>query len=148
VSAEGIDVGIVVRGLCPLISVFDMPASLRFYRDVLGFDEVAKSGQGDDVGWARLCHGGEACLMLNTAYDTDERPERPDPARAAAHGDTILYLGCEDLDGAYDYLIGHGVPADRPEVAPYGMKQVYATDPDGYKVCLQWPTEGRRSGGD
>ena len=130
--------GIAVRGLCPLISVFDMPTSLRFYRDVLGFEEVAKSGQGDDVGWAWLRHGGEASLMLNTAYDT-ERPDRPDPAREAAHGDTILYLGCEDLQGAYSYLVAHGVKADRPEVAPYGMKQLYATDPDGYKVCLQWP---------
>ncbi len=132
--------GIAVRGLCPLISVFDMSTSLRFYRDVLGFDEVAKSGQGDDVGWAWLRHGGEASLMLNTAFDT-QRPDRPDPARVAAHGDTILYLGCEDLEGAYAYLVAHGVQADLPEVAPYGMKQLYATDPDGYKVCFQWPTE-------
>jgi glyoxylase I family protein len=74
-------VGIGVRGLCPLISVFDMPTSLRFYRDILGFSEVAKSGRGDDVGWARLRHGGDACLMLNSGYDTDERPARPDTAR-------------------------------------------------------------------
>ena len=60
-----------LRGLCPLISVFDMPTSLRFYRDVLGFVEVAKSGEGDDVGWVWLKHGGDACLMLNMAYDTD-----------------------------------------------------------------------------
>ena len=136
--------GIAVHGLCPLISVFDMPTSLRFYRDVLGFGEVAKSGDGDDVGWAWLRHGGEASLMLNTAHDADERPARPDPSRIAAHGDTILYLGCEDLQGAYSYLVAHGVKADPPEVAPYGMKQLYATDPDGYKVCLQWPANDRQ----
>jgi glyoxylase I family protein len=45
---------IAVRGLCPLLRVFDMPASLRFYRDVLGFAEAGKSGQGDSVGWAWL----------------------------------------------------------------------------------------------
>jgi len=132
--------GIAMRGLCPLIQVFDMPTSLGFYRDVLGFSEVGKSGQGDDVGWAWLRHG-EACLMLNTAYDVGERPDAPDPARVMAHGDTILYLGCEDLDGAHAYLVAHGVRADPPKVAPYGMKQLYATDPDGYGVCLQWPTE-------
>jgi len=125
-----------------------MPASLRFYRDVLGFSEVAKSGQGDAVGWAWLRHGDDASLMLNTAHDTDDRPDRPDPARVAAHGDTILYLGCEDLEGAYRYLVEHGIQAGRPEVAPYGMKQLYATDPDGYKVCLQWPTESRQTVGD
>jgi glyoxylase I family protein len=33
-------VGLAVRGLCPLIQVFDIPTSLRFYRDILGFEEV------------------------------------------------------------------------------------------------------------
>jgi glyoxylase I family protein len=134
------EVGIAVRGLCPLIQVFDMPTSLHFYRDILGFSEVGKSGLGDDVGWAWLRHG-DACLMLNTAYDVGERPDKPDPARVTAHADTILYLGCEDLDGAYAYLVAHGVRADAPKVAPYGMKQLYATDPDGYGVCFQWRTE-------
>jgi hypothetical protein len=27
-----------VRGLVPLLQVFDMPTSIRFYRDVLGFE--------------------------------------------------------------------------------------------------------------
>ena len=129
--------GLTIRGLCPLIQVFDMPSSLRFYRDVLGFAEVQKSGQGDDVGWTWLRHG-EAEVMLNTAYDVGQRPSVPDPARVAAHADTILYVGCEDLEGAYAYLVAHGVKAERPKVAPYGMKQLYATDPDGYGICFQW----------
>jgi catechol 2,3-dioxygenase-like lactoylglutathione lyase family enzyme len=80
-------VSIAVRGLCPLLQVFDMPASLRFYRDVLGFSEVEKSGEGDDVDWAWLRHGS-AQLMLNTAYEGDHRPPSPDPSRAAGHADT------------------------------------------------------------
>jgi glyoxylase I family protein len=67
---------LTVRGLCPLLQVFDMPTALRFYRDVLGFTEVEKSGQGDDVGWAWL-RQGEASVMLNTAYDVGERPPAP-----------------------------------------------------------------------
>jgi catechol 2,3-dioxygenase-like lactoylglutathione lyase family enzyme len=140
------EVGIAVRGLCPLIQVFDMPTSLHFYRDVLGFTEVEKSGQGDDVGWVWLRHG-DACLMLNTAYDVGARPAEPDPARTAAHGDTILYLGCEDLEGAHAYLVTQGVQADPPTVAPYGMKQLNATDPDGYGVCFQWPADQPRQDG-
>jgi glyoxylase I family protein len=130
-------VGLTIRGLCPLIQVFDMPSSLRFYRDVLGFAQVQPSGHGDAAGWTWLRHG-EAEVMLNTAYDVGERPSLPDPARVAAHADTILYLGCEDLEGAYAYLVAHGVKAERPKVAPYGMKQLYATDPDGYGICFQW----------
>jgi catechol 2,3-dioxygenase-like lactoylglutathione lyase family enzyme len=139
-------VGVDVRGLCPLLQVFDMPTSLRFYRDVLGFEEVEKSGEGDDVGWARL-RQGDAALMLNTAYDTGERPAVPDEARVAAHGDTALFLGCRDLDGAYAHLVAHGVRAEPPRTAPYGMRQVYATDPDGYGLCFQWPAERREEQG-
>ena len=29
--------GIELRGVCALLQVFDMPTSVRFYRDVLGF---------------------------------------------------------------------------------------------------------------
>jgi glyoxylase I family protein len=137
-------VAVAVRGLCPLLQVFDMPTSLGFYRDILGFSEVEKSGQGDNVGWAWLRHG-DAELMLNTAYDEGGRPAIPDPPRVAAHADTVLFMGCEDLDAAYSYLQARGVKADPPKVARYGMKQLHAIDPDGYGVCFQWPT-GQRDG--
>jgi len=135
---------IAIRGLCPLLQVFDMATSLHFYRDILGFAEVEKSRRGDDVGWAWLRHG-EAEVMLNTAYDVGKRPPMPDPERVAAHGDTVLYVGCQDLEGAYEYLTAHGVKAQRPKVAPYGMKQLYSTDPDGYGVCFQWPEDESRT---
>jgi len=126
------------RGIAPLLQVFDMPTSLRFYRDVLGFAVVGQSGSGDDCGWVWLRFQGTE-VMLNTAYDVGERPPAPDPARAAAHGDTCLYFGCEDLDDAYQHLIAHGAKTKPPKVAPYGMKQLYVTDPDGFGLCFQWP---------
>ena len=30
--------GFEIHGLCPLLAVYDMPTSLRFYRDLLGFE--------------------------------------------------------------------------------------------------------------
>ena len=27
-----------IRSLCPLLAMYDMPTSLRFYRDLLGFE--------------------------------------------------------------------------------------------------------------
>jgi glyoxylase I family protein len=133
-------VTLAIRGLCPLLQVFDMKTSLRFYRDTLGFAEVSKSGTGDEVDWAWLRHG-DADVMLNTAYEAGERPPVPDAARVAAHADTALFMGCEDLETAYTYLVAHGVKAKPPKVAPYGMKQLYATDPDGYELCFQWPVD-------
>ena len=50
-----------VRGLTPLLQVFDMPTSVRFYRDVLGFKVIGTSpvmGEivfiGPCCGWAVL----------------------------------------------------------------------------------------------
>ena len=37
-----------VRGVCTLVLVFDMPTSLKFYRDVLGFEVIATNN--DDAG--------------------------------------------------------------------------------------------------
>src|SRR5713226_7039525 len=43
-----------MRGLCPLIQVFDMDNSLHFYCELLGFEIVEKTAGG---GWAWLRHG-------------------------------------------------------------------------------------------
>lgn len=87
-------------------------------------------------GWLRL---NDADVMLNTAYEKDNRPAVPGPARVAAHGDTCLYFGCPDVDAAYRHLQEQGVNVKEPKVAPYGQKQLYVSDPDGYMLCFQWP---------
>ena len=131
---------IELQGMSPLLSVFDMPTSLKFYRNVLGFEVVQDSGQGDDSGWVML-RKNDATLMLNTAYDDDERPPEPDKLDLIIHADTCIYFGCPDVDGAFHYLVKQGITLEPPAVAPYGMKQLYFDDPDGYALCFQWPAE-------
>lgn len=129
-----------MRGLCPLLAVFDMPTSIRFYRDLLGFEIFSTSGPEPDGHfdwcWLKL---NDAELMLNTAFDRSRRPAAPDPARIAAHGDTQIYIGCKDLDAAVEYLRAAGIQAKGPMVRPFGMKQLFFKDPDGYELCLQHP---------
>ena len=127
-----------IRKMTPLFQVFDMPSSLRFYRDVLGFEIIQTSGEeGDEVWWAQL-RLGEAVLMLNTAYEAGERPETPDPSRVAGHGDTALYFDYPDVDGIYAHLRGRGVPVEEPVTTHYGARQLLLKDPDGYGLCFQW----------
>ncbi len=136
-----------LRGVCPLLQVFDMPAALAFYRDVLGFAVVQTAPPqnavaDDEYGWVWLRHGpGDGTeLMLNAAYDPDvRRPPAPDAARLAAHRDTVLFLGCSDVDAAYRHLRARGVRVAEPTTTSYGMRQLTLRDPDGFGVCLQWP---------
>ncbi len=133
-----------VQGLTPLLQVFDMPTSVRFYRDILGFQIVSTSPVlgADRFHWAWL-RLGDAELMLNTAYESDEeRPPSPNAARTAAHDDTGLFFGCPDVDAAYKELRDKGVAVKEPVFTRYGMKQMYFRDPDGFGLCFQWPSEG------
>jgi glyoxylase I family protein len=130
--------GIEIRGMAPLLQVFDMATAIAFYRDVLGFEVVTTSTpRGKHFDWA-LLRLSSVEVMLNTAYEEDARPAAPDAVRFAAHEDTCLYFGCPDVDAAYAYLRGRGVAAAEPKVAPYRMKQLYVRDPDGYNLCFQW----------
>jgi catechol 2,3-dioxygenase-like lactoylglutathione lyase family enzyme len=135
-----------IRGVCPYFEVYDMPASLRFYIDQLGFTMVDHSPHlgGNPYRyhwvWLRL---GTADVMLNTCYESDdERPTREEHLRLRQHRDACLFFGCPDVDAAYAELTARGVAIDQPpKVAPYGMKQMYFKDPDGFGLCFQWKAE-------
>jgi len=131
---------ITLNGSTPLFEVFDMPSSFSFYRDTIGFEIVATNKEIDtdpaqvDWAWLRL---NDVDLMLNTAYDEGERPPVRDPNRVFGHG-VCLYVGCPDVDAAYEHLRARGIDVKPPKLAPYGMKQLYVRDPDGYNLCFQW----------
>ena len=132
---------IEATGLTPLIQVYDMPEAIAFYCGRLGFEIVdsapeVEAPEGRHIPWAWLRLGG-ADLMLNTAYDAGERPGARDPARERDHRDTGLFFDCPDVDRAFDHLRTQGLAIDPPKVAPYGMKQLFLRDPDGYELCFQ-----------
>lgn len=132
-----------LSGVTPLVSVFDMPESIKFYCDMLGFTIVncspeieAPEGRYFHWAWLRL---GDADVMLNTAYDAGERPATRNSNRWAGHKDTCLYFGCADVDQIYEELMARGLSLNKPKDAYYGMRQLYLCDPDGYTLCFQHP---------
>ena len=77
-----------LQGMAPLMQVFDMPTSLKFYRDILGFKVVQSSGEGDNVDWV-LLELNKIELMLNSAYEKEYRPANP---MAGAYCNAYRYL--------------------------------------------------------
>jgi hypothetical protein len=75
-------------GVAPLLQVYDMPTAVHFYHDLLGFELVNQSRDGEEFDWSLLSRGG-AEIMLNTMYESGRRPSQPDANRAAAHNDTV-----------------------------------------------------------
>jgi glyoxylase I family protein len=121
-----------------------MPTSVKFYCEAMGFEIVTTDGKpAPNFEWV-LLRLNDAELMLNTAYEPDQRPAKPDPARISAHGDVGLYFGCPDVDAAYQHLRSLGIKTKEPRVAHYGMKQLYLKDPDGYELCLQWRAQSQK----
>jgi glyoxylase I family protein len=127
-------------GMAPLFQVFDMPTSLAFYCDALGFDLISSNASEPPFDWV-LLRRDDVEVMLNTMYESDTRPAAPDHARNAMHSDVTLYIGCADVDGLHAELLERGVALSPPTTAPYGMRQLSLTDPDGYGLCFQWPAQ-------
>jgi glyoxylase I family protein len=123
----------------PLLQVYDVPISIAFYRDVLGFEVLQTSKPFDDAkdnyGWAML-RKNNVYLMLNNMFEDNMRPSMPDATRTQNHRDTTLYLS-SDPDAAYEYLQAKGVAVKPPVDAWYGMRQCHVSDPDGYSLVFQ-----------
>jgi glyoxylase I family protein len=125
-------------GLTPLIGVFDMPTALAFYRDLLGFTVVFASpevetaeGRFSHFMWLRF---GGAEIMLNTQYDSNERPMQPPEKKSKG---AVFYIHCSDVELAYRELTERGLKAERPKMAPYGLRLFTVEDPDGYTIVFQ-----------
>jgi glyoxylase I family protein len=127
-----------IGGVTALLEVFDMPASIAFYR-ALGCEVLQHWGEREDEwDWALLKLGG-AELMLNTAYERDQRPPTPDPARTKGHADTELFFHCADLGAVCEVLRRNGLKVPEPETTFYGTRRVRLNDPDGFLIWFQAP---------
>src|SRR3982750_943887 len=107
---------IAIEGLAPLLLVYDMPTSIRFYREIIGFELVSTSDEEEHYDWALLRLNGVE-LMLNAAYEVPDRPSRPDPDRVAYHVDTCIYFACRDVDAAYTHFLEKGLNVKPPRLA-------------------------------
>jgi glyoxylase I family protein len=141
----GLSVAIEVHDICALLSVYDMPEAVHFYNELLGFEVVSRSPTYETIDGVEHFHwcmlrNGSSYLMLNTEYDTGERPaERP--AFEEQRFGAWFFFGCEDLDEAKRQLETAGVKCDGPKLAGYGFLTLSFRDPDGHGITLQHPVE-------
>lgn len=85
----GKETKINLKGIAPLLLVFDIEVSIGFYCNKLGFEMVGHSGDGPRFGWV-LLRLNNVEIMLEPLYPLNEQPPAPDPLRMQHHADTFL----------------------------------------------------------
>ena len=112
----------------PILQVGDLQRSLRFYRDLLGFEVAYSFPSEDEPGFVSLSlEGGK--LGLGAVEGRVETAT------------TSLWLYADDVDAAVSDLREAGVRvAAEPADQPWGERVASVADPDGYTVHLGAPS--------
>lgn len=123
---------VVFGGLVPMLRTPDLPGSLAFYRDVLGFTVVSRSGQ---PAWAALQRDGiELMLSALNRHEGDREP--------AFTGS--LYFRVDDVDRLWEALKDRARPCYPPESFDYGMREFGVYDNNGYLLQFGSPSGADR----
>jgi uncharacterized glyoxalase superfamily protein PhnB len=121
-----------VRQAVPFLMVTDMEASLRFYTQGLGFTMTRSWTPQGKIRWCWLELGG-AALMLQ------EFRENHSPTEKLGTGVSVCFQ-CQDALALYQAFRANGLQLKQPFVGN-AMWVVILTDPDGYKLDFESPTD-------
>ncbi len=121
-----------LKQIVPLLGVTDMPRSLRFYIDGLGFVMKNKWEPEGKLRWCWLSRGG-ASLMLQE-YLPGRRPEG-----VLGQGVSVCFQ-CEDAVALYREFRSRAIEAQEPFVGN-SMWVTCFSDPDGYKLDFESMTD-------
>ena len=119
----------------PMVNLYtrDLAAALAFYAGQLGFEETFRAPSADDPDHVELRLDG-----VSIALSTAEAAQRVHglPAAPGSHGFQLV-VWTDDVDAAYDGLVGAGVPGHTP---PHDTgndnRNAVVRDPDGNLVEL------------
>ena len=97
--------------------------SHRFYRDMLGLAIYREFGTGEAPGLVFFLGNG---FLEVSGRSTDP------------HGSALaIWIQVRDVQLEHDRLLGAGVPVIRkPQREPWGLVEMWITDPDGVRIVL------------
>ncbi len=117
------------------VTVTNLERSARWYRDVLGMDELFRHG--DDARRAVIMRLPGTGAILGIVQHEDADATAHDPRRVGLDHLAFTAATREDLDGWVQRLADLGVDHDGPHDVPPGAI-VNLKDPDGIALSLFW----------
>lgn len=125
-----------VQQAVPFLLVADIQRSVRYYVDGLGFEMTRQWIDDGALRWCWLQHGG-AALMLQESRN----PGRDSWLRDGQAGQGVsICFQCRDALALYRAVTSRGISCKTPFVGNH-MWDVAMTDPDGYKIHFESPTD-------
>ena len=109
-----------------MLYVSDQYASVKFYRDVMGFSVVTDQDMGDGARWIEMAppQGFTTIALLDAAHNGKQ------PGEGA-----YLTFACDDVEATIDELRGKCADIVGPEVQPWGSF-AFINGPDGHRVQI------------
>ena len=123
----------MLQALTPMLQTWDLPGSVRFYTEVLGFTLDRLS---EEWGWAALSRD-KVTIMLSG-------PNAHDPVTAPAFTGS-LYLRTTDVDRDWEALRNRARVCYPIEDFEYGMREFAIYDNNGYLLQFGQPREKETS---
>ncbi len=115
------------------LTMKDLPASLKWYRDVVGFG-VAESHERDGKLAAVAMTAGNARFMINQ----DDGKKGWD--RVKGQGFAVMFSTSDDIDALAAGIKERGGKLEmEPTDMPWGVRLIVLIDPDGYKINISKP---------
>ena len=128
------------RDAFPIIYVADLPASLAFYRDRLGYAETYRFPPAGPPAFVALTLGAGGGLALAAATD-GEQGTHGRRIRLGPDSQFELCVYTDDVDHAIGELRRRGVPVlVEPADQPWGERMAYVADPDGHPIMICQPS--------
>ena len=129
----------------PIVYCDDLPRSLRFYRDLLGFRVTFSHPEQGEPGFVALQLGEGAELALADVRDPEAVHLHGKAVRPASGHGFELCVYADDVDDAVTALRAAGVPVlAEPADQSWGDRMAYVEDPQGNPVmlCAELSAEG------
>jgi catechol 2,3-dioxygenase-like lactoylglutathione lyase family enzyme len=122
-----------------MVVVRDVPASSRFYQQVLG----AESGHGGNE-YEQIVRDGEILLQLHDIDVEEHHGPLADPEQPLGNG-VLLWFEVADFEAAVERIRATGAPVvtDVHTNPNARQQEIWVRDPDDYLVVLAGPSAYR-----